>query len=215
MTTNTKNWMDKDAWDREAIKCLMQLVPEKWNLLDVWDREAITFLFYLDTLRECARASGLNVETPADGKLASFAEALVTSIAAHSRNERNAGRPDPVEAFGLSKTMLYFFEKYFHLAPTTRDAVSFVAFSCAMDKHYLNELLDKFPTEKLRARMGKDRADALLDNLTKNIVCLSTDTESYEYQPKKLGTFRALVPSSRSKEAPSRQLRKRVRRPKA
>lgn len=55
---------------------------------------------------------------------------------------------------------------------------------------------------ELRARMGKDRADALLDNLTKNIVCLATDAESYAYLATKLGTFRALVPSSRSKEAP-------------
>lgn len=55
---------------------------------------------------------------------------------------------------------------------------------------------------EVRARMGKDRADALLDNLTKNIVCLATDAESYDYLAKKLGTYRALVPSSRSKEAP-------------
>ena len=55
---------------------------------------------------------------------------------------------------------------------------------------------------EVRARMGKDRADALLDNLTKNIVCLKTDAESYEYLAKKMGTFRSLVPSSRSKEAP-------------
>ena len=55
---------------------------------------------------------------------------------------------------------------------------------------------------ELRARMGRERADALLDNLTKNIVCLATDAESYDYLAKKLGTFRALVPSSRSKEAP-------------
>lgn len=55
---------------------------------------------------------------------------------------------------------------------------------------------------EVRARMGKDRADALLDNLTKNIVCLATDAESYEYLAKKLGTYRALVPASRSKEVP-------------
>jgi hypothetical protein len=55
---------------------------------------------------------------------------------------------------------------------------------------------------EVRARMGKDRADALLDNLTKNIVVLATDAESYDYFAKKLGTYRALVPTSLSKGAP-------------
>ena len=55
---------------------------------------------------------------------------------------------------------------------------------------------------EVRARMGRERADALLDNLTKNIICLKTDAESYEFLAKKMGTYRAMVPSQRSKEAP-------------
>ncbi len=52
-------------------------------------------------------------------------------------------------------------------------------------------------TERLRARMGKDRADALLDNVGKNIICLATDAESHESLANKMGTFRALAPSSK------------------
>lgn len=54
----------------------------------------------------------------------------------------------------------------------------------------------------LRDRLGKDRADALLDNLTKNIVCFATDAPSYQYLQEKLQSFRGFVPSSMSKEAP-------------
>lgn len=53
------------------------------------------------------------------------------------------------------------------------------------------------------ARMGDaKRTEALLDNLMKNFICFSSDADTYAYIEKKMGTFRALVPSNRSKEAP-------------
>jgi len=55
---------------------------------------------------------------------------------------------------------------------------------------------------EVRARMGRERADALLDNLSKNIICLATDAESYKFMADKMGTYRRLIPSSRSKEEP-------------
>lgn len=52
------------------------------------------------------------------------------------------------------------------------------------------------------ARMGRERADAFLDNVGKNIICLASNEETYEFLSKKMGTYRGFTPSSRSKEAP-------------
>lgn len=53
------------------------------------------------------------------------------------------------------------------------------------------------------ARIGDEtRAKALLNNVMKNFICFKSDETTYDYIMKNTGTFRALIPSSRSKEAP-------------
>lgn len=66
----------------------------------------------------------------------------------------------------------------------------------------LSVILATQTIEQVRTVMGREAADTLLDNYTKNVVCFSSSAATYEYLADKLGTYRALVPSSRSKEAP-------------